>query len=191
MVRVVSLLGLLIAALGGMLFAEYRSFDAKQDTLPEVALAQPTTASAIAPSHSESHVEQWVATILARPVFSPLRRPPASAGAKGNGPPELGRLTGVLIANSEKRAIFASENGKPVVAEEGARIGAYEVRSIEPGQVTVLGPEGIRVLEPVYDPKARQAARPAGPMQLAPTPAQPAAPPRPPAEKPADQRVAR
>ena len=188
---VVSVLGLLIASLGGMLFAEYRSFNTAQDTLPEIAMAQPTAASANVPPHPESHVGQWVATILARPLFAPLRRPPASAAAKGNGPMKLGRLTGVLIAHSEKRAIFAPETGKPLVAEEGARIGAYQVRSIEPGQVTVLGPEGLRVLEPIYDPKARQASRPAGPMQLTPTPVQPAAPPRPAPEKPADPRVAR
>ena len=95
----------------------------------------------------------------------------ASAGLRfrGERARELARLTGVLVSRSEKRAIFASEGGKPIVAEEGTRIGAYVMQTIEPGQVTVIGPEGQRTLQPAYDPKARQAGQPAGPARAGPS----------------------
>ncbi|MBV9653231.1 MAG: hypothetical protein JOZ42_01575 [Acetobacteraceae bacterium] len=120
-------------------------------------------APASAPEQYAVHRREWVDTILSRPLFSPTRRPPPAVASGASGPGDLARLTGVLVNRSEKRAIFAGEGGRQIVAEEGTRIGAYEVRTIEPGQVTVLGPDGQRTIRPAFDPKARDAGRPATP----------------------------
>ena len=182
MARVASLLGLLIAVLAGTLFAEYRSAYQENEAVSPGSSRQVPAASAGTPARQAGPIREWVDTILARPLFSPARRPPPGSDSAASGPRELARLTGVLVSRSEKRAIFASEGGKPIVAEEGTRIGAYVVQTIEPGQVTVIGPEGQRTLQPAYDPKARQAGQPAGPAR--------AGPPRPVLENLGQPRVA-
>lgn len=87
--------------------------------------------------------------ILARPLFSPDRRPIESArGVAG-----LSRLSGIVVAGTRRLAIFAgAAGGRAVIAEEGARIGRYEVRSITDTGVTVVGPDGAAVTRPVFDP---------------------------------------
>lgn len=86
----------------------------------------------------------WQATLLQRPLFSPSRRPPPSAGAAGI--VGLPRLAGVLVAPGDRHAIFA---GGIVVAEGGA-VGRYTVQAIDAGQVTLRGPEGTQVLRPAF-----------------------------------------
>jgi hypothetical protein len=204
--RVVSVLGLIIAAFMGTLLAEYRSAHVLNEPLIRPA-DQPPAAAAGGPAkpggQGGGQAEEWAATILARPLFSPARRPPPSAAAEASGPVELGRLAGVLISQSGKRAIFAPERGKPIVAEEGSRIGPYLLRTIEPGQVTVIGPNGLRVLQPAHDPKARQPGRdtgretgrpsatPSGTPLPAPADAQRGAPSRAPLERVADPSAGR
>jgi hypothetical protein len=98
----------------------------------------------------------WVATILARPLFSPDRRPPteaapmpaAVASPEDDTPP---RLTGVLVSAQGRTAIFADPaGGKPIVLEEGGRLGRFTVQTIEAGQVTLAGPAGVAVLRPAF-----------------------------------------
>nr|WP_294502387.1 hypothetical protein [uncultured Rhodopila sp.] len=89
-----------------------------------------------------------LAAILARPLFSPDRRPAAGAARSISGLP---RLTGIVVTGSRKLAIFAGP-GKPMVAEQGMRLGAYEVTAISDAGVTVAGPEGTSVLRPIFDP---------------------------------------
>jgi hypothetical protein len=89
--------------------------------------------------------------ILARPLFNPSRRsapPPASAEITGSVPP---RLSGVISNQSRRLAIFAAPDGKPIVVSEGDRVGPYVVRSIAPGEVTVIGHDGPRQLQPIFD----------------------------------------
>ena len=72
-------------------------------------------------------------------------------------------MAGILISPGDKSVIFAGgAGGKPVVAREGGRVGAYQVQSIEVGRVTVVGPEGVRVLSASFD-----AATPARPPPAA------------------------
>jgi hypothetical protein len=103
----------------------------------------------------------WVQKALARPLFAPGRRPPA--------PPEqrrtaaaafvLPRLTGVMVGPTDRTAIFAgAAGGKPLVTREGSRIGDDMIDMIEPGRVTVTGPEGSRVLLPSFDAAPRPVA---------------------------------
>jgi len=97
--------------------------------------------------------QEWVATILARPLFSRDRRPLAAPGQSiavaATGVP---RLTGILISPLGKTAIFAAvDGGKPIVVSEGSHLGRFVVQSIDVGQVTIIGPEGQDMLRPSFD----------------------------------------
>jgi hypothetical protein len=96
------------------------------------------------------HRDERLGIILARPLFSPDRRPAASGARSVSGLP---RLAGIVVTGSRKVAIFAAPSGgKPVVADEGGRLGAYDVKAINADGVTVVGPEGAMVLRPIFDP---------------------------------------
>jgi hypothetical protein len=96
---------------------------------------------------------QWLNDILARPLFSPTRRP-VETTVSG-----LPRLTGIVVTGSERIAIFAGPaNEHPIVAQAGAHVGAYEVQTIADAGVTVVGPGGTTLIKPIFD-----VARPAGP----------------------------
>jgi hypothetical protein len=111
---------------------------------------------------------EWLNQIMARPLFSPTRRP-VETTVSG-----LPRLTGIVVAGSERVAIFAAPaNEHPIVAHSGTRVGAYEVQTIADDGVTVLGPGGITLIRPIFD-----VARPAGPAQSG-TPVARAQPARP------------
>jgi hypothetical protein len=90
--------------------------------------------------------ESWLNEILARPLFSPERRP-VEIGVRG-----LPRLTGIIVSGTENLAIFAGPaNGPSVIAQAGGRIGAYEVRSVADQGVTLTGPAGTTTIRPAFD----------------------------------------
>lgn len=148
--------GVAAAVLAGTIALELRG--AASDRGRVAALPPPPAAAASPdrPAPAPDRTQAWVATILARPLFSPTRRPPpAAAAAAAPGIAELPRLTAVLVTPSGKSVIFAAANGgKPIVAAEGSRIGPYVVQRIEAGRITMLGPEGSRVLQPTFDKDA-------------------------------------
>jgi len=114
--------------------------------------------------------DTWLATSLARPLFSPDRRP-TDAGPNASSGPMLGlpRLTGVVIGPFGQRAIFAATaGGRPTVLAVGKTLGDYTVEKIEPGGVTVSGPEGRHQVSLAADAKERQAM--AAEMPRAPPP---------------------
>jgi hypothetical protein len=120
-------------------------------TGPVIAL-RPSQAAATQPVAAADHSTEWTATILARPLLSPDRRPPAETEANaGNGMSNgLPRLSGVVVGPFGRSAIFAADGDKPVVALEGGRVGAWTVRSIAGGTVEVTGPGGARTLHPSF-----------------------------------------
>jgi hypothetical protein len=99
--------------------------------------------------------QDQTAPVLARPLFSKSRRPvPAADGARAVAA-SVPRLSGILISPRRRTAIFApTEGGKPVVISEGEHLGAFIVQTIDPGEVTIMGPNGSRLLRPTFDEAA-------------------------------------
>lgn len=151
---------LLALALAGVLAAQlWQPFDDTPATPPPPPSARPAAA---VPVPAGERPRDLVSVLLARPLFTPGRRPPRGGpAAAGAGPAGLPRLTGVLVDGASRRAILVpAPGGKPMVAAEGAQVGDFVVERIEPGQVTLGGPGGTRVLRPSFDP-SRPPARPA------------------------------
>jgi hypothetical protein len=116
------------------------------------------------PIEPANQIDRLLGEILARPVFSPDRKPAAFSVGRTT---SLSRLTGIVISGSQKVAIFAAPSGgHPLIAQVGDHIGAYEVREITSTGVTVLGPEGTTVITPIFDPGAPVPAKPALPARI-------------------------
>ena len=93
--------------------------------------------------------EEWLNEILSRPLFSAGRRPVEATASVSRGLP---RLTGIVVAGTQRVAIFAGlSNDRPIVAQPGTHVGAYEVQTVTDTGVTVAGPEGITVIKPIFD----------------------------------------
>jgi hypothetical protein len=124
--------------------------DAARDEVaaPRSVVAAVTLSS---PVVTADHTHDWAATVLARPLFSPNRRPAADATTiAGTGPSKPPRLTGIVVGPFGRSAIFAGDGGKSIVVNEGGRINAFTVKSIETAQVYLLRPEGTDVLQPTF-----------------------------------------
>jgi hypothetical protein len=165
-------LALLATALAGAIALELGGGGAAEDATGIVALRHAPLSKARAVSEDPvDHTDEWVATVLGRPLFSRDRRPtPMVAKAGGEAPmSSLPRLTGVMVGPFGRNAIFAGpDGGKPITLAEGATLGVYTVQSIAPGRVTVSGPDGVRELEPSYDAVARRAVAAETPQQQLP-----------------------
>jgi hypothetical protein len=97
-------------------------------------------------SKSPGRRDAWLQETLERPLFSSARRP-SEAGMKG-----LPRLAGIVLDGSRRVAIFAGPSGgRPVLAQAGSHVGAYEVLAITDVGVTVAGPDGTTLIKPVFD----------------------------------------
>ena len=147
-------LGGLAVLLAGLLAYEYLTWLPAPETSGAFLRLPPTVQPATVAPRADGW-QEWVPIILSRPVFSATRRPrsvPAAVGAAVLGLP---RLSGVLVAGSQRRAIFAAPTGgKAIVVAEGGRVGDYAVQSIAAGSVTLIGPDGPVVLRPTFDPSA-------------------------------------
>ncbi len=119
--------------------------DAADATGVQVATRARTPATAPAAAAAPVlHGDDWVETILARPLFSRDRRPAGAAAtvATGERGATLPRLTGIAISPQLRRAIFAGADGaKSIVVEEGGSIAGFTVQTIAPGSVHRAGPE--------------------------------------------------
>jgi hypothetical protein len=138
-------LGLLAAGLGGVILLELD----QQPGAPVHAAARvaATPRAAVVAGDESGAQQQWVATLLARPPFSPDRRPAASTVANPRSVAGVPRLAGILISPNRKLAIFATDGAaKPLTALEGDAVGRYRVLSIEVGEVILHGDDGTHVL---------------------------------------------
>ncbi len=146
-------LGLLGVLLAGTIALELTSDPAEPLPPPSPHAAIPVAATA-APS-AEDHIDDWVETMLSRPLFSHDRKPVSEEEetATPAGPDGLPRLAGTLVGPAGRSAIFAAtDGGKPRVIKEGGTLAGFTIRSIAPGEVTLEGPEGARTLHPTFDP---------------------------------------
>ena len=99
-----------------------------------------------------SRFDGWTHEILARPVFSPDRRPVEPLGRQVGGL----RLTGIIVSDHRKVAIFAKAAGaRAAVVEEGDEIDGAKVLEVTEAEVVLVGPNGRTVMRPIYDPTPR------------------------------------
>ncbi len=141
---------LLAVALAAIVVLEGFSGSNDFESAPPQTRAE-SAATNLTPLAQNDRRGEWVSTTLARPLFSPDRRPPAAAGVPAS--VDIPRLSGILITPSGRSAIFAPAGaGKPVVATEGTALGPYIVKLIGPDEVTIVGPSGPRSLHPAFDP---------------------------------------
>ena len=156
-----TLLGLVAAALIVTIVLEIEGGDGSvplaEQGLMSVPVSQPLT---LAASHERDDDRQQVKRLLARPLFSQNRRPPADTPDSVVVAPRLPRLTGVVVSSAGGFAIFAnSEGGKPIVVREGDQVGVATIETVSAGQVTLRGPAGTVVLHTTFEERILQASR--------------------------------
>jgi hypothetical protein len=171
----VRLLALIAVALAGLIAIEL--------TLPSGDTAE-VTAAPEAPTSDAGDAQQggespsdFATTALARPLFRADRHavPTGDQEALSTAPVDLPRLTGILMSDDLKRAIFAPDGAdKAIVVAEGENVGDWRVQEIAADSVTMVGPDGTRRLRPKF--AANQAPPTPGTPDAAaqPTPAPPA-----------------
>jgi hypothetical protein len=94
-----------------------------------------------------------IAAILARPLFSPSRRPPATnAGNADDSGLADSRLAGIVIEPGRRFAVFAPQGAKALTVTEGETVGGWRVDSISAREVSLSGPDGTKTLQPKFDP---------------------------------------
>jgi general secretion pathway protein N len=99
---------------------------------------------------TDAAVGQWAATILARPIFNPDRRPAALADSSDAAEP-LPRLTAIIIVAGVSRAVFSTPGAKPILVGQGGAVGGYQLKEIKTDSVSLLGPDGgMTTLRPQY-----------------------------------------
>jgi general secretion pathway protein N len=99
----------------------------------------------------------WSATILARPVFRPDRKPLSAA------PPAatvLPRLTAIVVTAAGSVAIFTGDDRKALVLSTGGDVAGYKVTKIGAGSVELAGPSGTQILRPQRSPAAADSTDP-------------------------------
>jgi hypothetical protein len=151
---------------------------------PAIEMPQPAKARVAARPPQKLRHQQLVATILARPLFSPTRRPPETVSGPDAGPDLAdARLTGIVTLPPLKIAIFAVKGAKPLVLSEGETVSGWRIERITPAEIALSGPGGTQTLRPKEDPSLVRvpppglaAANPV-PFNGRPTPGMPFRPP--------------
>jgi hypothetical protein len=137
---------------GMIIFLELASGGADTPSAIEAAPRQ-EPASAVRRQQNPK-LDDLVATILARPLFSSTRRPPQNASADASGDNDLAgtRLTGIVTEPGRRLAIFAVSGEKPLKVAEGDAVSGWRVESITAREVSLSGPGGNKTLQPKMDP---------------------------------------
>jgi general secretion pathway protein N len=156
------LLALVVAVAFGGLIVQEMADDTAPAPPPTTVPAplQPARSPQIAASERAAQRQAWVQTALARPLFEPSRRPPVAGETAPTPAAVLPRLSGVLVSAAGRQVIFAGSDGKPAVLSEGGKLDGFTVQSISIGEVTMLGPDGVHVLRPSFDPNRQPATSP-------------------------------
>jgi hypothetical protein len=118
------------------------------DSKPPVAIAGP---DAVKAGPVPDRTNERVARILARPLFSPTRRPDTAPVVQTIARADLPRLAGIVSWPGGNYAIFEAEKaGHAVVVGEGAALARWAVQSITPDGVTVSRGDELVVLHPTF-----------------------------------------
>lgn len=133
----------------------------------------PRAAARVAHRARPAPLDALLATILARPLFSPTRRPAKSGGQDASAIISK-RLAGIVIEAHRRLAIFAVAGARSLILTEGEAVDGWRVEHITPQQVSLKGSSGIEVLRPRLDPNLA----PPPPYQPAANRGVPAQPPR-------------
>ena len=168
---------------GGIVFIELQPAATDESASSEVS-RRPNLPSAVHRPQS-ARLEELLATVLGRPLFSSSRRPPQTAANDSGGTSDLAdtRLTGIVTEPGRSIAIFAVNGAKPLKLTEGEAVSGWRIESITPREVALSGPGGAKTLAPKNDPNL--AAPPSGPTPAAAAAVRPPIPPSPAAAPPA------
>jgi general secretion pathway protein N len=160
---------------GTVVFLEFEPTSANTAAPNEVSKRADTTSAV--PRQPSSRLDELLAVVLARPLFSSTRRPPQSAANDSVTSSDLAdvRLTGIVTEPGRQVAIFAVNGAKPLRLSEGEAVSGWRIESITPREVSLSGPGGTKTLEPKVDPNLVQPPAPTPPPNPgARLPAQPA-----------------
>jgi hypothetical protein len=117
--------------LAGILWLELQASGARYDA----ASHAPVPTNAQNPRLADAPpVAALTEAVLARPLFSPDRKPMPAAHA---GAHTLPRLTGTIRTDSGELAIFQPEHGKPIVLGRGGAIAEWTISDISDGEVAL------------------------------------------------------
>jgi hypothetical protein len=158
------------AFFGSVVFVELSS-DASDVVANPPASARPEPGAP--PRVQGRRIDDLLATVLSRPLFSPTRQPAAHENpdqSTGLGLTDV-RLSGIVIEPGHRLAIFAIPGAKPAVRGEGETVNDWRVDRITLREVVLSGPTGSTTMEPKIDTSLVQRA-PAPPR---PAPGQPQA----------------
>ncbi len=122
---------------------------------PEAALPVRAVGPAALPAPAAGPVpaQELAATTLARPLFSPGRRPPAPPRAAPAPLPRLAGVSGGVWA----RAFLARPAGRTVVLAVGETLDGLTLRGVGPDSATLVGPDGLHVLHLAFADTTRDA----------------------------------
>src|SRR6266850_3108928 len=167
---------------GGIVFIELEPADTDEPARSELS-RRPNMAPA-ARRQQSAHLEELLATVLGRPLFSSSRRPQQTAANDSGDTSDLAdtRLTGIITEPGRSIAIFAVNGAKPLKLTEGEAVSGWRIESITPREVALSSPGGAKTLAPKIDPNL--AAPQSGPAAAAAAAVRPPIPPSPAAAPP-------
>src|SRR5215471_16297576 len=121
------------------------------------------------------NLDAMVAAILARPLFSSTRLPPAIAAPEEvvvpeKQPPRLqARLTGISLGPNAREALFERDGEKPIPVKVGGEIDGWKVSAIQFDQVVLSSEFGNQIVKPTNAPPGAEdeEAPPAAPKSTA------------------------
>lgn len=165
--------GILVAGcalFGGIVISELLT---AVETNPSMFAATPRASNNFAIAQRPPPADLAAAN-LARPLFSPTRRPPDVASSSPSDP-ELTdkRLAGIVLEPDRRLAIFAVNGAKPLTVTEGDNVNGWRIETITAEQISLRGPGGTRTLRTKMDtspvvPRPQLPARPQAPARSAP-----------------------
>jgi hypothetical protein len=178
----------IVLSSGIVLFAGILVSEITAEPAPEADIAAATPPHSYGSLHAVrpepiAGVDQMIATILARPLFSAGRRPPDAGNAVVDTSFDNTRLAGILTESGQRFALFAPLGAKPMVVKEGDTVNGWRIDNITPSEVALSGPGGSKTLQPKNDPNLIPPPAPPPPGAAAAPPQPPGRPPLPGAER--------